>query len=128
MTTLIRGVSVRQRRLFDGAGDLAAAPRLAAADNALRFEDAAPTFLDERVTEYQSRLDGLDTDWSEWSHEARRDYTNLGLAITASGSAPAAWPAVSAPRPTYGFVILPVSTAHGGRTAAISCSSACWPW
>jgi signal transduction histidine kinase/DNA-binding response OmpR family regulator len=79
MTTLIRGVSVRQRRLFDGYGALAEAPRLQASDNALRFEFAAPTFLDERVTEYQSRLDGLDTDWSNWSHESRRDYTNLGL-------------------------------------------------
>ena len=45
----------------------------------LRFEFAAPGFVDESVTEYQSRLDGLETDWSAWTREARRDFTNLGL-------------------------------------------------
>ena len=29
--------------------------------------------------QYQTRLDGLDDDWSEWTDEARRDYTNLGF-------------------------------------------------
>jgi signal transduction histidine kinase/DNA-binding response OmpR family regulator len=106
MTTLIRGVSVRQRRLFDGNG-AADAPHLESADNALRFEFAAPSFLDERVTEYQSRLEGLDNDWSDWSHEARRDYTNLGFGtyrfrVRARGVAGG-----MGPESTYAFVILP---------------------
>ena len=107
MTTLIRGVTVRQRRLFDGDGTAAGAPKLQSADNALRLEFAAPTFLDERVTEYQSRLEGLEADWSEWSHEARRDYTNLGFGrytfrVRARGVA-----GDIGPESTYAFVILP---------------------
>ena len=30
-------------------------------------------------TEFQTRLDGLDRDWSPWSGETRRDFTNLGF-------------------------------------------------
>ena len=45
----------------------------------MRFEFAAPSFIDENATQYQTRLDGLDDDWSEWTGEARRDYTNLGF-------------------------------------------------
>jgi signal transduction histidine kinase/CheY-like chemotaxis protein/ligand-binding sensor domain-containing protein len=53
------------------------APSLAAATRSIRFEFAAPSFLNERSTRYQSRLDGIDADWSAWSAESRRDYTNL---------------------------------------------------
>jgi hypothetical protein len=56
-----------------------AAPTLPASSRALRFEFAAPSFLNERATQYQSRLDGLDADWSAWSDESRRDYTNLSF-------------------------------------------------
>ncbi len=78
LPALIRRVSAHTRPIFGGGTAAAASPELAARDNALRFEFAAPSFLDETATEYQSRLDGLDGDWSEWTREARRDYTNLG--------------------------------------------------
>src|SRR4029453_11362520 len=45
----------------------------------LRFAFSAPTYIDESATEYQSRLDGLDTEWSAWTRERQREYTNLGL-------------------------------------------------
>ncbi|MBA3269494.1 MAG: GAF domain-containing protein, partial [Acidobacteria bacterium] len=56
-----------------------AAPKLSPDASALRFEFAAPTFLNEGATLYQSRLDGFDKDWSEWSRESRRDYTNVSF-------------------------------------------------
>ena len=77
---LIRKVSgVHDRALFAGGGAIPADTRLAAASNALRFEFSAPTYIDESATEYQSRLDGLDTEWSAWTREPQREYTNLGL-------------------------------------------------
>jgi len=52
---------------------------LPATSNALRFEFAAPDYLDESALAYESQLQGLDTTWSAWAHEGRRDYTNLGF-------------------------------------------------
>lgn len=54
-------------------------PELPAGSRSMRFEFAAPSFLNESTITYQSRLDGIDTDWSAWSREARRDYTNLSF-------------------------------------------------
>jgi signal transduction histidine kinase/ligand-binding sensor domain-containing protein len=51
--------------------------RLGYADNALRFEFAAPTFVRPMETEFQSMLEGFNSEWSAWSTENRRDYTNL---------------------------------------------------
>jgi signal transduction histidine kinase/CheY-like chemotaxis protein len=76
---LIRRVaSGPDRVLYAGFGS-PDRPVLAASANALRFEFAAPTFLDEAATEYQSRLEGFDRDWSAWTREALRDYTNLAF-------------------------------------------------
>jgi signal transduction histidine kinase/DNA-binding response OmpR family regulator len=76
---LIRRVAIHQTEAISPMLAAGASPQLAPSDNALRFEFAAPSFLNERATQYQSRLDGLDTDWSGWSGETRRDYTNLGF-------------------------------------------------
>ena len=76
---LIRRVTVNHDRLIFGGGAQPDSPRLDAASNALRLEFAAPTYIDESITEYQSRLDGLESEWSAWTREARRDYTNLGF-------------------------------------------------
>lgn len=80
-STLIRRVAVNQSEpiaptLSEGATD---PPALSPSSTSFRFEFAAPSFLNERTTQYQSRLDGLDEDWSAWSAESRRDYTNLGF-------------------------------------------------
>ena len=78
-TALVRRITVHQEPLYGGAGALARPPRLAAAANSLRVEFAAPLLRNETDLEYQSRLDGLDADWSPRSRETRRDYTNLGF-------------------------------------------------
>ncbi len=78
-SALVRRVTVNQLEAVapTAAGD--APPTLSPVTRAMRFEFAASTFLNERTTQYQSRLDGVDADWSPWSTESRRDYTNLGF-------------------------------------------------
>jgi signal transduction histidine kinase/DNA-binding response OmpR family regulator len=46
-------------------------------DRNLRFQFAAPFFEAETQTRYQCYLDGYDGDWTAWSHETWKDYTNL---------------------------------------------------
>jgi signal transduction histidine kinase/DNA-binding response OmpR family regulator/ligand-binding sensor domain-containing protein len=46
-------------------------------DRNLRFQFAAPFFEEETSTTYQVFLDGYDDDWSQWSTETQKDYTNL---------------------------------------------------
>ena len=75
---LVRRVTAGDRVLYGGAATLDQ-PRLPASTDALRLEFAAPTFIDETATQYQTKLDGLDADWSNWTGEARRDFTNLSF-------------------------------------------------
>ena len=57
---LVRRVTVNdQQPIFGGAPLALAAPRLGPSSNALRFEFAAPDYLDERATQYQSRARGF---------------------------------------------------------------------
>lgn len=74
---LLRRVSAAgDHLLFGGAGPLTA-PDLASTTTALRFEFAAPSFVDEKATEYQTRLAPLETEWTDWSPDARRQITRL---------------------------------------------------
>ena len=43
----------------------------------LRFECAAPFFENESATQYRYLLEGYDENWSEWTSDAQKDYTNL---------------------------------------------------
>ncbi|MBP1634107.1 MAG: luxQ 3, partial [Acidobacteria bacterium] len=76
--SLIRRVALRDGgALREGAQTAPASPELPYDDNSLRFEFAAPSFVDEAANRFQSYLEGLDRGWSDWSHETTRDYTNL---------------------------------------------------
>lgn len=76
---LVRRVSRNQAMAELRGGGTAGRPEFAADTRMLRFEFAAPSFTNEATTQYQSRLNGVDEDWSPWSREARRDYTNLSF-------------------------------------------------
>lgn len=52
-------------------------PRLAYSSRALRFSFAALSYDAPSQTRYQNMLEGFDQEWSEWSTEVQRDYTNL---------------------------------------------------
>ncbi len=47
------------------------------AENALRFEYAAPSYDELKANEYQVILEGFDKEWSNWTQETQKDYTNL---------------------------------------------------
>jgi signal transduction histidine kinase/CheY-like chemotaxis protein len=76
--TLVRRVSATGGgEVLHGGSGAAATPRLPFAHNSLRFEFAAPGSARADEVEFQVRLDGNDRDWSPWSREAYREYTNL---------------------------------------------------
>ncbi len=105
---LVRRVTATQDRLlFGGFGTAAAPPALPASEDTLRFEFGAPTFLDESATEYQSRLDGFDHDWSGWTRDVRREYTNLGFGDFTFRVRARNLAGQVSQEASYGFTILP---------------------
>jgi signal transduction histidine kinase len=46
-------------------------------NNSIRFNYAAPFFIQEKLTKYQTFLEGFDQDWSKWEETPFREFTNL---------------------------------------------------
>jgi signal transduction histidine kinase/DNA-binding response OmpR family regulator len=93
--------------IYAGGPMPAAMPPLAAGTRSMRFEFAAPGFLNERATQYQSRLEGLESEWTDWSNEARREFTNLGFGDFVFRVRARAVSGDVGPETTYAFSILP---------------------
>ncbi len=73
----VRRVLTNQTELFSGGPtDLleTSLPHLAP----LRFEVSSSSLDDPSRNRFRFRLDGQDSDWSPWTPETRKDYTNLG--------------------------------------------------
>ncbi|MBN2355422.1 GAF domain-containing protein [candidate division KSB1 bacterium] len=51
--------------------------RFSFSQNALRFDFSASSYLNPRANVFRTKLQGFDSDWSAWSADTRRDYTNL---------------------------------------------------
>jgi diguanylate cyclase (GGDEF)-like protein len=76
--TLLRMVAGQGGRLlFVDHPANARPPEIPYAQNSIRFEFALPSYDHFDANRYQVRLQGLDGDWSPWSVDAYRDYTNL---------------------------------------------------
>ena len=45
--------------------------------NSLQFEYSCTNFLDEERNQFQYKLDGFDKEWSDWSLDYKKQYTNL---------------------------------------------------
>ena len=74
---LIRRVTAnRDSVIYGGEPDIQSDTLLYSA-NALRFEYAALSFTDPSRNRYQIFLEGFDKDWSSWTNEIRKEYTNL---------------------------------------------------
>ncbi len=52
-------------------------PVLDYSDNNLRFTYAAASYHAPEQTEYRVKLEGFDAEWSSWTREVQRDYTNI---------------------------------------------------
>ncbi len=77
--TLIRQVSIgKGRPLFGGTWPgIPAEPRISFGENRIRFEFAALSYDAESGNRHQVLLEGYDADWSAWSPESFKEYTNL---------------------------------------------------
>jgi signal transduction histidine kinase/DNA-binding response OmpR family regulator/ligand-binding sensor domain-containing protein len=75
--TIIRKVLVNGNPVFYGYGYKEFLPEIPYRDRNLRFEFAAPFFEDEASTRYRCILEGYETEWSGFTGETWKDYTNL---------------------------------------------------
>ncbi|MCP5105836.1 MAG: hypothetical protein GY950_20780, partial [bacterium] len=86
---IVRKVLVNGKLIFDGLKNKTTGnpanqdtyPILEYKDRNLRFQFAAPFFEAEDRTLYRCRLDGYDDDWSDWTAETQKDYTNIDNGI-----------------------------------------------
>jgi hypothetical protein len=79
-STLVRRATAgdkEKRTLYEGAGAPQKPSEILYRNNAIRLEFAATSLDVPLKNEFQSKLEGFDPDWSDWSTETRRDYTNL---------------------------------------------------
>ena len=74
---LLRRVRALNGTVFYQGGDLPVRLDLPSEHNQLRFEYASPNYSHLQIAQFQVKLQGHDNDWSEWSEELYRDYTNL---------------------------------------------------
>ena len=66
----------RDSLLFGGYGKNTT-PSLAFDDNEISFLYSSASFYEESKTQYQYILQGFDDDWSSWTTETQKDYTNI---------------------------------------------------
>ena len=59
---------------LQGSGDI---PNLPHQENAVSFEFAAAFYEKPDATRFQYRLDGFDKEWSGWTADTKKEYTNL---------------------------------------------------
>lgn len=52
-------------------------PELSFDQNALRFSYASSDLVNANLTEYQTKLLGYDSEWTDWSQRTYREFTNL---------------------------------------------------
>jgi signal transduction histidine kinase len=75
---LVRGALQNDEPVFGGMKDSTLAQlQLLYEQNDMRFLFGTNFIEDENQTRYQVRLSGLDDDWSNWTSESFKDYTNI---------------------------------------------------
>ncbi|SEF82645.1 sensor histidine kinase [Algoriphagus boritolerans] len=76
-------------------------------NNSIRFSYAAPFFIQEKLTKYQTFLDGYDEEWGKWEENSTREFNNLPHGTyTFRVKAQNGFHAIS-DEITYKFIILP---------------------
>jgi signal transduction histidine kinase/DNA-binding response OmpR family regulator len=63
--------------IFGGISSGFKEPELPFSTGSIRFEFAANSTGDPSANKYQYRLEGFEDNWSDWTIETRKDYTNL---------------------------------------------------
>ncbi|MBS0631323.1 MAG: hypothetical protein JSS11_05375 [Verrucomicrobia bacterium] len=107
----LRAISAAGGRVLWGGAGLRFGTPLRPDENSLRFTFAAlvlqPDAFGGTAVEFRTRLEGFDREWSEWSNDTARDYSNLPpgrfvLHIQARDGAQRA-----GPDETFAFTLLP---------------------
>jgi K+-sensing histidine kinase KdpD/CheY-like chemotaxis protein len=75
--SLIRLVSAGKSLLNTSTSSGAHPFEISYQDNTLRFEYAAPFYVQEEKTVYQTWLEGFEKGWSEWGNNYYKEFTNL---------------------------------------------------
>ncbi|MCP9292599.1 ATP-binding protein [Gracilimonas sediminicola] len=76
--TNITGIYIRNDSLiYGGFGEPQQPIVLPYANNELRFSYAAASYVAPDRNQYQVKLEGFDSDWSTWTSETQKDYTNI---------------------------------------------------
>lgn len=81
--TLIQGIEINQKP-YEGVYKICSLnapygfnPIFSYNERNIRFKYTAPFFESESSTQYSYLLEGYDKDWSDWTLEHQKDYTNL---------------------------------------------------
>ncbi|WP_332911018.1 triple tyrosine motif-containing protein [Algoriphagus boritolerans] len=89
-------------------------------NNSIRFSYAAPFFIQEKLTKYQTFLDGYDEEWGKWEENSTREFNNLPHGTyTFRVKAQNGFHAIS-DEITYKFIILLPGMPPGGLIYCIS--------
>ncbi|MBO6586271.1 MAG: hypothetical protein JJ953_09225 [Gracilimonas sp.] len=76
--TNITGIYInRDSLIYGGFGEPQQPIVLPYANNELRFSYAAASYVAPDRNQYQVKLEGFDSDWSTWTSETQKDYTNI---------------------------------------------------
>jgi len=75
--THVRKVLTNNDSIIFAGNDNFSNVELPAGTNSLRFEFASTDFTDESANLYQYRLQDFEKDWSVWTNEHKKDYTNI---------------------------------------------------
>jgi len=76
-TAIIRKVTVNGKVVFGGDKSRQPQSTFPYNDRNLRFQFAAPFFEGESETRFRTFLEGYEKQWSEWTPEPQKEYTNL---------------------------------------------------
>ena len=79
ISTLVRSVSKTDGTVLYGGSSSPApvASPLPYDENSLVFHFSATSFCNKNKNEYRYLLEGYDKDWSPWTQESKKEYTNL---------------------------------------------------
>ena len=108
-STLVRNVviGVDSTIFFGQKVDVPVVPQLSFKNNSIRFRFSATSYEGKNVNRFKTYLDGFDNDWSQYSTEIRKEYTNLPPGKYTFKVAALNLSGIEGSPGTYSFVILP---------------------
>ncbi|MBX2816038.1 MAG: response regulator [Saprospiraceae bacterium] len=73
----VRSFSIGDSLMQSGQNENSPKMKVDFSDNSVSLSYAAPFFIDEENLTYQTRLNGLNSEWSDWTTQTERSYNSL---------------------------------------------------